>query len=378
MMLVMASLRNMSRKDGTAYVQVLYRLNGKQTSTSFEDAVSATKFKDLVEAVGPEKALASVGADPALSTITVAQWVQHYIDHRTGLAKSTLTDYRSYLKNDITPVLGPIPLSALTREDVAKWTQAMADAGKSGKTISNKAAFLASALNSAVESGRIPANPAAGHRMPRSERKDMVCMTRAEFGKLLEAVTEHWRPLVEFLVVSGCRWGEATALRPSDIDRENGTVRITRAWKRTYTTGGYELGAPKSRRSVRTINVPTSVLAKLDLTNEWVFVNKSGGPVRGNGFHERVWQPAVEKVWPSVDADGKPNPPEKQTPRPRIHDCRHTCASWLIRAGVPMATVSQHMGHESIQTTISLYVHLDRSSMEATAAAMEQILDGVS
>ena len=49
----MASLRNMSRKNGTAYVQVLYRLNGKQTSTSFEDAASAAKFRDLVDAVAP-------------------------------------------------------------------------------------------------------------------------------------------------------------------------------------------------------------------------------------------------------------------------------------------------------------------------------------
>jgi integrase len=374
----MASLRNMTRKNGTAYVQVLYRLNGKQTSTSFEDASSAAKFRDLVDAVGPVKALASVAADPALSTMTVEQWVAHYIEHRTGLAKSTMADYRSYAKHDINPTLGPIPLKALSRDDVAKWTLAMAAAGKSGKTITNKATFLSAALNGAVEAGHIPSNPAAGHRMPRTEKKDMVCMSRAEFGKLLEVVTERWRPLVEFLVVSGCRWSEATALRPSDIDGEHGTVRITRAWKRTYAEGGYELGPPKSKRSVRTINVPKSVLAKLDLTNEWVFVNKTGGPVRGNGFHERVWQPAVEKIWPSTDADGHPLPPEKVPPRPRIHDCRHTCASWLIAAGVPMATVSQHLGHESIQTTVGLYVHLDRTSMQAVADTMDRLVgDGL-
>jgi len=42
----MVSLQNMTRKNGTAYVQVLYRLNGKQTSTSFDDAASAEKFRD--------------------------------------------------------------------------------------------------------------------------------------------------------------------------------------------------------------------------------------------------------------------------------------------------------------------------------------------
>ena len=71
----MASLRNMTRKNGTAYVQVPYRLNGKQTATSFEDSASAAKFRDLVDAVAPVKALASVAADPALSTMTVELWV---------------------------------------------------------------------------------------------------------------------------------------------------------------------------------------------------------------------------------------------------------------------------------------------------------------
>ena len=38
------------------------------------------------------------------------------------------------------------------------------------------------------------------------------------------------------------------------------------------------------------------------------------------------------------------------TKKPRVHDLRHTNASWLIQAGVPLTTVQRHMGHESIQT----------------------------
>jgi hypothetical protein len=49
----MASLRKGTRKDGSTYVQVLYRSDGKQTSTSFEDIASATKFKKLIEKFGP-------------------------------------------------------------------------------------------------------------------------------------------------------------------------------------------------------------------------------------------------------------------------------------------------------------------------------------
>ena len=75
----------------------------------------------------------------------------------------------------------------------------------------------------------------------------MVCLSREDFARLLDNVTEFWRLLVEFLVGSGCRWGEATALKPGDVNRFENTVRITRAWKRTYDRGGYELGQAHGR-----------------------------------------------------------------------------------------------------------------------------------
>ena len=68
----LASLRKMARNDCTGSVQVLYRLDAKQTSTSFEDLTSATKFKKLVDKFGPAKAI-----EP--SAMTVAEWVEHRI-----------------------------------------------------------------------------------------------------------------------------------------------------------------------------------------------------------------------------------------------------------------------------------------------------------
>jgi integrase len=199
--------------------------------------------------------------------------------------------------------------------------------------------------------------------------------SKEDFARLLASVTQPWRPLVEFLVASGCRWGEATALHPSDINREQGTVRITRAWKRTYDRGGYELGPPKTKRSVRTINVPKTVLDKLDTSGDWLFTNRDGRPVRHNGFHDRVWRPAVERVWPSVDGDGNPMDRTNLPPRLRIHDLRHTCASWMVIAGVPLPVIQAHLGHESINTTIGLYTHLDRRSGEVAAEAVAAMLD---
>lgn len=52
----------------------------------------------------------------------------------------------------------------------------------------------------------------------------------------------------------------------------------------------------------------------------------------------------------------------------RIHDMRHTCASWMISGGASMLPVRRHLSHESISTTINLYSHLDTKDAEAAAA----------
>ncbi|WP_341272096.1 site-specific integrase [Mycobacterium kubicae] len=179
-----------------------------------------------------------------------------------------------------------------------------------------------------------------------------------EFAALLSATTEYWRPFLEFLVASGCRWGEATSLRPTDIDREHGTVRIRRAWK--YSSKGYTIGVPKTTRSRRTVNVPDALLAKLDYDHEWLFVNRAGGPIRYAGFRRRVWDRAVKKA--------------QLDPPPTPHALRHTCGSWMLNAGVPIMTVSRHLGHESIKVTADIYGHVDRTSHRAAADVMSKLL----
>lgn len=91
----MASLGRGTRSDGSNYLQVLHRLNGKHSSTSFEDLASATKFQKLVDKFGPANALEALGMDPEFSAMTVHESIEHHIDHLTGLRKSSLYDYRS-------------------------------------------------------------------------------------------------------------------------------------------------------------------------------------------------------------------------------------------------------------------------------------------
>lgn len=375
------SVRLRTLKDGTPYWQVRFRENGKESSVSWDDPAEAEQFDKLVLKVGAAKArdICRIVASPA-HALTVTGWLTQHNDTITGIDAGTRTRYRAYLKNDIAPTLGDIPLTALTRDDIQRWVNRMditdEDGNRpSGKTIGNKHGYLAGALNAAIIAKKVKANPCDGIKLPPWDREENVFLEHDEFQILFANVPEYWRPLVEFLVATGCRWSEATALRPGDVNRAAGTVRITRAWK--TGAGGYRLGVTKTKMSKRTVNVPKRVLDKLDYTGQWLFTNSGrgkgkfsdgiirddGGPVRIHNFHPNVWKPALDRA---VVAG--------LTKTPRVHDLRHTCASWLIQAGRPLPAVQAQLGHESINTTISIYTHLDRSSGTGNADAIDAAL----
>lgn len=372
----MATVSPRTRSDDTQAFDVSYRFGGrgsKQGSVTFDSRAVADAFAAAVNAHGAARALEMHGikANPRkdANALTVAQWVRHHIDHLTGIEQYTIDKYNEYLRNDITPHLGAIPLAALQEEDIARWVQQMeTSGGRDGKghapkTIANKHGFLSAALNAAIPK-HIAVNPAAGRRLPRGDaddsNDDMRMLSRDEFRTLHAATAEYWQPLVEFLVASGMRWGEAAALQPQHIDTKDGTALVRQAWKYSPTKG-YQLGPPKTKRSRRTVDVPTRLLKKMDLSGEWVFARADGGPVRYQQFWRDVWNPAVASA--------------KLNPRPTPHDLRHTYASWQLLGGTPMFVVSRQLGHESIKVTADIYGDVDRASSRAAADFMDTMLD---
>lgn len=362
----MASIRTRIRRDGTPTWAVLYAIEGRQTSLTFTDPDVAEQFRVLVDTVGPQRAMDAWGvADtPKASAksrgVTVGDYLDSHIDQLTGVEQKCIDDYRRYVRRDIRPFFGELPLAALEPADIARWIEHLETIGNSPKTIRNKHGFLSGALGKAVPN-HIPINPAAGRRLPRrgsGDADEIRALTRDEFARLLEATTEPWRPLIEFMVTSGARWGEVSALKPSDVDREAGKVHIRRAWK--YSSRGYEIGAPKTKRSKRTIKIPAQILDRLDYSREYLFTNRSGGPIRYQGFRRRVWDPAVARA--------------ELDPAPTPHDLRHTCASWMLAGGVPITVVSRHLGHESIKITADIYGHIDDAGAQLASDFMTTVL----
>lgn len=212
---------------------------------------------------------------------TLGSYLSEQLDALSGMEKKTLAEYRRYLTRDIEPVLGHIPLSTLSRTDLSKWVNKLEADGPSRKTIQNKPAFISGRLNQAVTDREIPANPAAGVKLPRTVRREMTCLTRNEYELMRSAFRPRWWPFLDFLVASGCRFSEATALKPGDVNRAASTVWIHQAWKRVPPGSGdtaYEMGEPKTTTSRRTIGLPAAILDQLDYTHEWLFVIATVGP----------------------------------------------------------------------------------------------------
>jgi integrase len=364
-----ASIRKRDRKNGTTCYAVLHWIDGRQVSLPFDNIQTAEAFVAVIKAHGAIRAreMHGIPMPKQRDPLTVAAYLQKHIKELTGVEQYTIDKYTEYLTHDITPALGDIPLAELRESDIAAWVQTMATTKTkrkrlpAAKTIANKHGFLSGALAVAVQRGLIPANPAAGRRLPRQATEsadDMRMLSRDEFKRLVAATDERWRPLLEFLVVTGCRWSEASALKPGDVDQDAGVVRIRRAWK--YSSQGYQIGPTKTKRSRRDINVPAEVLKKLDYSGEWLFTAVRGGAIRYGSFRPNVWDKAVAKA--------------KLDPPPTPHDLRHTCASWMLTGGIPIAVVSRHLGHEDIQTTVNIYGDVDRSSFEAAAEVMGKML----
>lgn len=383
--------------DGRQTWKVRYRLNGRATSRTFrelddipaeEARRAAYAFARSIHELGPDTADRDLEDHlTARTTPTVAQWCTTHIDSLSGIQDDTIARYHRYVANDLGH-LGRRNITTIQPEDIARWVNAMAATGTAGKTIKNKHGFLSGALAHAVRANLIPANPCEGTRLPRTEVEPMVFLTHDEYAQFLTYVTPTWQPLVAFLFGTGLRWGEATALRCGDVDLTAGTVTVTRAWKRDG-----RIGPPKSKRSRRTVQLaPETVdtirpLIEGRPADAWVFTNARGDRVRHQTFHDNVWQPAVRLAngepartgrgpGRRLDATGTPITPATVPlgKRPRPHDARHSCASWLLAAGVPINYVQAHLGHESITTTVDRYGHIMPAARQAIAGAMSLAL----
>lgn len=364
----MREVKEVTLSNGQRRYRVRYRFNGHQTSETFRLPRDAQTFAAILDGGGVGQALAWLDArDNAASEMSFKEWHEAYVRQLTGITERTREDYRALRRRYLTD-LEPLPVNLVTRTHVTSLVNTMERGGKSPKTIRNVINMLSSCMALAVDEGHATTNPCRRVRLPQQARieHEERFLSYEEFLRLHDAINAHYRPFITFLVGTGLRWSEATALEGRHISLENGTVRVQQAWKKGPE--GPHLGPPKSRKSNRTVNAATQALTAAASVKrgarDFVFVTPSGRPIHYSNFRERIWVPACEAA--------------KLDPRPSPHSLRHTFASWLLSEGQPIEVVQDQLGHESVETTRKVYAKLlpavGVAAGRSASAALERAL----
>ncbi|MGI9666879.1 MAG: tyrosine-type recombinase/integrase [Acidimicrobiia bacterium] len=303
--------------------------------------------------------------DHQLGKATVADYTARWEATRADLARSTRDRDHGYLKKYVKPVFGDLSVTQVRTSEVELWlAQNLAELAPA--TRAKCLQLLRSVLDLARRDRAIAANPAADVKPPTPTpvRKTRV-LTDEQATALIDAaevVDERIAGIVWVMLRAGLRFGEAAALKRSDIDLAAGTLSVQRSLTRA---DGVQL--PKTAAAVRTIPMTADLTARITehITampphiDGWLFTQPKGGAVDYNRWRNRIWLPITELA----DLKGV-----------NAHDLRHTCLTRLARVdGWPPSALQAIAGHSDPRTTLAVYVHVTADQLP-TPSTMEALM----
>jgi integrase len=314
--------------------------------------------------------------------MTVGEFLARWLEaSRQRIRHSTWRGYESCVRVYIVPALGRIELGKLQPSDVERLTAKMTASGLSPRTAALTRVVLRRALADAERDGLVHRNAARLARPPHVPSRSLEA-GRDYFGpddlrRLQSAAKVHpMGPLVTVAATTGLRLGELLGLAWSDIDSERRTLTVRRSLARAPE--GWALAEPKTKRSRRTIDLPAATLAAFERQRElqcaardaaegaWqdvdglAFTDAVGRPLRGSWVNHTYHDMLRAAELPSIP----------------FHGLRHTAATALLAAGVPLVVVSRYLGHATITVTADRYAGVTPDLGRSTADAMDRALAG--
>jgi integrase len=296
-------------------------------------------------------------AAAAAKDLTIAQlgekWLTDYV--RPKLKPRTQDDYERLLAQHINPAVGRLPVAHISRDDVVGLHVSM-------KHIPRRANYTISTLRALINFGidlgyRPPAsNPVRRIKMYRQRLHERF-LTEAEIAKAADAITQaeqsgkvgpHGAAGLRLCLFTGARSGEITAVEWSHVDQERRLIRL-----------------PDSKTNEpRTIHLSPAALEVLDgipRVGRYVIAGaKADEPYKNL---KRAW--IIARAYAGLDDV-------------RLHDLRHSYASWAINRGISLEMIGKLLGHKVAATT-QRYAHLARDVLgtinDDLGAAMQAAIE---
>ncbi|GAA0581177.1 tyrosine-type recombinase/integrase [Halomonas salifodinae] len=233
-------------------------------------------------------------------------------------------------------------VGGITGQDIKAYIRHRREVGRANATINRELAALSSAINYCNREWEwgLP-NPVKGRLLREPHHRERY-LTRAEVGRLITEARklrsgDLLGDFIELAVHTGCRRGELLGLEWSRVTLERGRETIT--LNARHTKSGKPRQVPMNSTAVGAIRRRAAWRAECAPESPWVFTRPGGGQVKSlrNGFERAAGKAGLDDL--------------------RIHDLRHTAASWLVTDGVPLEVVKELLGHSSITMT-ERYAHL--------------------
>jgi integrase len=295
-----------------------------------------------------------------LGTFAEEQWKTLVLP---TLKLSTQHGYKTVLAKHLLPYWRDWRLRDIGRQDVQQWVADRFRQKLGWQTVRNSWTLLSGILETAVEYGYLSMNPARGVKFPEKELKEApVLFTAEDFVKLLEQLDEPYRTMARLIALTGLRIGELLAVRWRCLDLEIGTLSV----RESVYEGKFQ--SPKTRKSRRTMPLGPQIIvwlrehrlrAKRTESDDLVFGNRKGQPLRESKLLRNVLQPAAERAGLG---------------RVTWHQFRHIHSSLLNDLRVPVKIAQELLGHSSISTTLNIYTHVVDASHRKAIEALEREL----
>jgi len=295
--------------------------------------------------------------------LTIAQLMDEWLHiNQAKLKPTTLERYRSLNRRHIEPILGKQPALYFTTKTIHDFTLNRLNYGLAPTTVNGILVLLHSALQYGHRQYRLP--------MPEivylpSQKKEMRVLSIQEQKQLVAYLTEDidvHKFGVLLALYTGLRIGELCGLQWEDIDRKCIKVRRTLQRIKNPTTEKNEIhiGPPKTNASIRDIPIPSFLNKYMEQFREargscQYVLGTSKFPIT----EPRTMQNKLKKY---LDTAG--------VQKANFHALRHSFATRCIEIGFDVKTLSEILGHTSVQTTLNRYVH---SSFELKSQNMEKL-----
>ena len=239
-------------------------------------------------------------------------------------------------------------------------------------------AILGAMLEFAVKTKRLSANPARGVVLLKTDSKQRF-LSEQEVAAVSDALREleaevrvstTMADAIRLLMLSGCRRGEVLSLEWPWVDLERSCLRLPDS-----KTGAKVV--PLGDAAVELLRERRQAAEKEETSSRFVFP-----AARGDGACvgiPRAWElvraRATEHLREQYRKEGRPAAHAPNLGDVRLHDLRHSFASFAIARGAPLFIVGKVLGHKQARTT-ELYAHLSDNPLRSVANSTADFIAG--